>query len=108
MTGLVVDLGDDAGRAGAERVLRRGVGVAARGERSDVEGRAIRRPLDLVKVPAIRRVERAHGAVRRDAGRAGRSVDVARERRRCLRRARDGRQGAGERDSRAHGQKGFL
>jgi hypothetical protein len=76
---LVVDLGDGARRAGAEGVLRGGVGVAAGGEGADIRGRVVLRALDLVEVSAVRGEQRSHGAVRGDARRAGRAVDVARE-----------------------------
>ena len=97
---LVVDLGDDAGGAGAEGVLGGGVGRPARAQRVDVVGRAVGGAAHLVERPVVGRVERPGGAVRGHAGRAGGGVDVAR-----LLRRRAGRPGAhAHRDARGdHG-----
>lgn len=84
---LVVDHADDAGGAGAERVLRGGVGVAARAQGVDVPDRFVRRARDLVERPAVTGVQRAGGAVRGHAGRPARGVDVARPLRGRLRHA---------------------
>jgi len=75
--GLVVDERDGAGRAGAERVLDGGVGVAS-GADQDILGGLVRRPLNLIERAAVRRIERANRAVGRTAGRAGSLIDVAR------------------------------
>ena len=86
VAGLVVDLGDDAGRARAERVLRRGVGDPARAERADVRRGVVRGAPDLVQRPVVGGVQRPGRAVRRHAGRAAGGVDVARLLRRRPRR----------------------
>ena len=97
LRGLVEDLGDGARGARAERVLRRRVGVASRGERPDVRGGAVRRAPDLVQRAVVGRVQGPRGAVRGHARRAGRGVDVAREGRRRSGRGRAaGDQGSGD------------
>ena len=83
---LVVDLGDDAGRARAEGVLRRRVGDAARADRADVQCGVVRGAPDLVQVAAVGGVERPGGAVRGHARGARRGVDVTRLLRRRPRR----------------------
>lgn len=76
--GLVVDDGDEAGRAGAEGVLGGGVGDAARGEGRDGGRGTVGAALDLVERAAVGAVQRAGGAVRGDAGRAPGGVEIAR------------------------------
>ena len=107
--GLVVDLGDQAGRVGAERVLRGRVGVPARiRERqraglddADVLDRVVRQAPDLVERAVVGGVQRPRGAVRGHAGRAGGGVDVTRALRSGrLRRGR--RRGRGEHDANRH------
>src|SRR5258705_12113 len=80
LRGLVEYLGDGARGARAERVLRRRVGVASRGERPDVRGGSVRPSLDLVQRAVVGRVQGPRGAVRGHAWRAGRGVYVTRER----------------------------
>lgn len=75
--GLVVDDGDEAGRAGAEGVLRGGVGHAAGGQRRDGGRGIVGAALHLVERAAEGAVQGARGAVRGDAGRAASGVDVA-------------------------------
>ncbi len=79
--GLVVDLGDRARGVGAERILRRGVGVPAGRQQTDIRVRLVRGPLHLVQRTVVRREQRACGAVRTDTRRPAGGVDVTRERR---------------------------
>jgi hypothetical protein len=72
---LVIDAIDDAERTGAETVLRRGIGEAAR-DGADIQQPAIL-ALHLVERAAVARGEDAHGRMRRDARRSGRRIDIA-------------------------------
>ena len=76
---LVVDAPDYAVVSAAEGVLGRGVGEAARGDGGHVLRPIVRAALHLVERPSVRGVERTHGGVGRDAGRALGSgvIDVA-------------------------------
>jgi len=76
---LVVDAPDYAVGSAAEGVLGRGVGEAARGDGSHILRPIVRKALHLVERPIVRGVERTHGGVGRDAGRALGSgvIDVA-------------------------------
>ena len=78
--GLVVDHGDHADGAGAERVLRGGVGVPARAEHADVLGGVVRGAPDLVQRAVVRGVQRAGRAVRGHTRRTTAGVDVTRQR----------------------------
>src|SRR6185312_5897845 len=91
---LIVDEGDGAGRAGAERVLDGRVGVAP-GADQNVPGGFVRGALDLIKGPRVRGVERADGAVGGSAGRVRGLIDVARSRRAGARAPAGGRAAAG-------------
>ncbi|HEY5004605.1 MAG TPA: hypothetical protein VII61_15690, partial [Ktedonobacteraceae bacterium] len=78
--GLVVDDGDDAGRASAERILRGSVGKAARTQDADVRRCVIRRTPDLVQVPVVGAEEGTHRAMGSHTWRAARRINVARQR----------------------------
>ena len=80
LPGLVVEDRDGAGRAGAERILHGYVDVASGSQDWNVLGCVIRGAPDLVEVAAVRAVEGAHRAMRRDAGRSAGSINVARPR----------------------------
>lgn len=73
--GLIVDGRYGAGAAGAERILSRGIGVAA--DDSDVRERPVK-ARDAVEGPAVVAAEKAHRAVSRDAQIAGHVQDVTR------------------------------
>ncbi len=75
--GLVVQDRDQAGGAGAERVLLRGVGEAALADRLDVGDGIVRLPLHLVEPAGVAAEQGARGAVGRHAGRAAVGVEVA-------------------------------
>ena len=74
---LVIDDGDHAGRTSAEGVLGGRVGEAAGAQGSDVGCRVVPCAPDLVQPPAVGAEERPRRAVRGDAWRSARSVDVA-------------------------------
>src|ERR1039457_1773227 len=86
LSGLVVDLCDGTACAGAEGVLRGGVGIAVLGGQN-VLGRPLARALsgirssfaDLVKGSRVAGDNQAHRAVRRDALLTGRVQYVARQ-----------------------------
>lgn len=84
---LIVDDRNDACRPRAERILRAGVRITARGQSIDVGGRTVRCALDLVEPPVVLAEQSPHRAMRGDAWRTARSIDVT-SLRRLARRAR--------------------
>jgi hypothetical protein len=101
---LVVERRDQAGRAGAEPVLRGRVGIPAPFQDTDVPDRVVREPPDLVERAMIGGVQRAGGAVGGDAGSSAGGVDVTRARR-CGRPDWSGRAGGGGRGERGSDQR---
>ena len=78
LAGLVVNDGDEAGRAGAEGVLGCGICDTAGGQGRDVDRGTVGAALHLVEWAGGVAVQGASGAVRGDARRAPREVEVAR------------------------------
>ncbi len=103
---LVVDPRDEAERVVAKPVLRGYIGIAAgirhrqvaRLDDADVDGPAVRLALDLVQRTVIAGQQRPRHAVRGNAGRTRRIVQVARPLR-----TRRGRQGRGRDQPRGEG-----
>ena len=75
--GLVVYNRDEAGRAGAEVVLGAGISDTAGRQRIDVGRGAVRVASHLVQRAVEAAVQGARGAVRGNAGRPARGIDVA-------------------------------
>lgn len=74
---LVVDDGDEARRVGAEGVLGSGIGHTTGRQRRDAGRGTVGAALHLVERSGEGAVQGTSGAVRGDAGRAARGVDVA-------------------------------
>ena len=77
--GLIVQLGDRAGRPGAERVQRGEVDLAAHARHADVLRLRVGGAPHLEQVAVVSGEERAGHAVRRDQRRSRRGGDVARQ-----------------------------
>ena len=98
----VEDVGDDAVHQGrAERIVGRLVRKPARHEHTDVGRPAVAAARDIVQRAVVRGVERAHGAVRRNA-RVARSVEDVARALRGGRRSCDQRE---QREQREHAQR---